>query len=88
MSKEQTGGPAFARPLSQHDTKLPGQPVPSQDGMTLRDWFAGEAVGAIIRRMPADMVFRSGVTGFRNQCAEVALAAYQIADAMIEQRSK
>lgn len=88
MIKKNTGGPAFPRALSQHDSRVQGTPNSAQEGMTLRDWLAGEAVGAIIRRMPADMVFRSGVTSFGNQCDEVALAAYQIADSMIEQRSK
>lgn len=86
MSKDKSGGPAFPRPISQKEHNNPTPESPAQEGMTLRDYLAGEAVGAIIRRMPDDMVFRYGVTGFRNQCDDVAMAAYQIADAMIKQR--
>lgn len=70
MSKD-TGGPAF--PLN--DERLP-----SFEGMTLRDWFAGQAlnfVGAKLAETPE-------VFSLKN----VAEAAYNIADDMIEQRSK
>lgn len=88
MSIKNTGGPAFPRPLSQHDTKLPGQPVPGQDGMTLRDWFAGQALDGVMATMPGECTQRPGTNGYRERNLELATWAYDIADAMIEARTK
>lgn len=42
MSNKNTGGPAFPRPISQHNGNIPGAKADQQDGMTLRDYFAGQ----------------------------------------------
>ena len=51
MSKREDGGPAFPRPVAQRET-LSGDRVFSvaqvaQAGMTLRDWFAGQALPSV-----------------------------------------
>ena len=68
MSKKETGGPAF--PVQ----GLRGPDV--SDGMTLRDWFAGQALKG--------MLASSEYTG---TCEEFAGWAYQHADAMLAERS-
>lgn len=56
-------------------------------GMTLRDWFAGQAVGAVIRQCAGDAAF-----GLPHDIATIeqlfADKAYQIADAMLTERSR
>lgn len=73
---EKDGGPAFP-----HDTLL-GQHGTIRDwgapGMSLRDWFAGKA-------LPFCLSEFGGNAEDQKQYAE---AAYQIADAMLAERSK
>jgi hypothetical protein len=69
--------PAFPSGTYTDGHKEDGTPVllPVNDGMTLRDWFAGQALASHILR---------GL-----QCAEnevVARQAYGLADAMLAQR--
>lgn len=52
-------------------------------GMTLRDWFAGQALG--IMNTALDQGYWSPG---ENPNKEIAEAAYQIADAMIAEREK
>jgi hypothetical protein len=49
-------------------------------GMSLRDWFAGQAIPAIIRQCASDLNYRDGA-----ETAEQYFArkAYEVADAMI-----
>ena len=70
-----TGGPAFP----QVDLKdAYGMLVPDrQSGMTLRDWFAGKAMQAYLTAPD---------TGWKFD--ELAGAAYEMADAMLKERSK
>lgn len=49
-------------------------------GMSLRDWFAGQAIGAIIRQCASD----SGVVS--SPAAYFAAKAYGLADAMLAAR--
>jgi hypothetical protein len=65
------GGLAFPRPASKATKEL-------QDGMTLLDWFAGQAMNGA--------VFNPEIVkgGFSN--GEVALWAYRMAHAMIKTR--
>lgn len=77
-----TGGPAFPRPLSHdkgdgtHWGDLP-EYVPPQDGMTLRDYFAAQALTALIA------VYSEG--GEINEY-DFARWAYAQADAMLKER--
>jgi hypothetical protein len=73
MSK--TGGPAF-----------PSGDYHPKDGMTLRDWFAGQAGGECFKQ-----AMKRGFEGPQHidQYTERAASwAYRIADAMIAERSK
>jgi hypothetical protein len=68
MSEPKDGGPAFPQ----------GACVPSsQDGMSLRDWFAGQALGAII-----------DVHGGKLSSKGIAHVCYDFADAMLAEREK
>ena len=71
MSEVKNGGEAF--PLQIHVS--PGSEI--QNGMFLRDWFAGMAVQGIL----ANSEFTCGKD-------DVAMYAYQYADAMLEARDK
>lgn len=79
------GGPAFGRAewIGREyfdDIKCQyKQPIHSTEGMTLRDWFAGHAMIAIVRNNK----------GFANATIEVASRlSYDLADAMIEASKK
>ena len=65
---DNTGGPAYP---PHHD------PNRHPSGMTLRDWFAGQALAMVMRR-------------FDHDCDpapdDIAMQAYFIADAMIAER--
>lgn len=68
------GGPAFPRP--QAETSIGG--CMEQDGMSLRDWFAGQALAGYLCANPDRMV------GTIN----AAENAYKYADAMLAERKK
>lgn len=68
MTKK-NGGPAFPRPVTEWNA---GQP-----GMTLRDWFAGQALAGIMAGWPANE---------RISEARAAEISYHAADAMIAER--
>jgi hypothetical protein len=69
MSKKQDGGPAF-----------PAEHGLSKSGMSLRDWFAGQALVGLAREISDDITVhrRNGI----------ASDAYELADAMLAERSK
>lgn len=69
MSDDLTGGPAFP-PMDNPDT--------NHSGMTLRDWFAGQAMAGM---NAADRRWDNGKF-------DMAIAAYAQADAMLAERSK
>ena len=73
MTDNDDGGPAFPRPASSADV---GYVEPAEIGMSLRDWFAGQALAGI------------AATNILNAKLgrEVATLAYAIADAMLEAR--
>lgn len=71
-----TNPPAF--PLAPRD--LYGEVQP---GMTLRDWFAGQIAVAFVAEIAKERTM-----AMKRQAAEVAEAAYQLADAMLEEREK
>ena len=64
---------AFPRTPVLESTATVGVWEHGQEGMTLRDWFAGQALGSL--SMASDL-------------KTVAEIAYQVADAMLEQRAK
>ena len=77
MNNTYTGGPAFP---------LHSEVRPSMDtewcGMTLRDWFAGMAMQGLIASP------RGPINGQDATDKWYAEAAYMVADAMIQERSK
>lgn len=82
------GGPAFARGGCNW-TEDHGDGAWSQEGMSLRDYFAAKAMQAAFSgagaRMVADRDSRYDET---NWAQVVALNAYEMADAMLAQRQK
>ncbi len=68
------GGPAF--PHSGHDDHHGDIAYPDA-GMSLRDWFAGQALAGLIHR---------GFTEFGNRESGYTALAYTYADAMLKQR--
>lgn len=73
------GGPAFPIPESRDPTT--GQGIyECWGGMSLRDWFAGQALGTLLETCRGD---NRGV-GFTDH---VASCAYAVADAMLKARS-
>jgi len=67
MSKGNDGGPAFPRPASQHSEP--------QEGMTIRDWLAGQALAGMLA-CPSIGGSIDGISRF----------AYEYADAMLRAR--
>lgn len=73
------GGPAFPVPFERWDYKSGGSP----DGMSLRDWLAGQASGAVIITCARDSI-PDGLT--REEW--FAIRSYAVADAMLEVRKQ
>ena len=85
---ETTGGPAFpAFEIRTHDTQ--DLVANASQGMTLRDWFAGQAlIGIIANQALLDVI--SKVSIVERVCPSVlqSRAAYETADAMLAHRSQ
>lgn len=81
MADINTGGPAFPRP--QAETSQGGNF--EQDGMTLRDWFAGQALSGMMASQ-----YVSEHAGVHKTDAGMvdglALRSYQLADALLAAR--
>ena len=76
MSKD-TGGPAFPK---QGLSGLPnGDVIYGREGMTLRDYFAAKAMQGLLSAHFCSDEYTSEV---------IAATAYQMADAMLTERSK
>jgi hypothetical protein len=79
--------PAFPRPASQVESLNPITQVSSQDGMTLRDYFASKAMQSYIGNTDAIKAiwekFPYSADKMRRHIAEVS---YACADAMLEAR--
>jgi len=77
MTYIKNGGHAFPKPLDPYPSDGVGY-----DGMTLRDWFAGQAVSALPIRSWPDEDFPTHQDKFNAW----AKAAYAVADAMLAAR--
>ena len=78
MTDRHDGGPAF--PVAAHPvTDIYGYDTSS--GMSLRDWFAGQAMAGLLRDN------RTGCANFDRQ-DQLSRLAYQMADAMLAARSE
>ena len=76
MTTKDDGGQAFPRA----GFECPEYMCEEVDGMTLRDWFAGQALAGFI----ASGTFSNAGTGFESF---IAGHAYNVADAMLEARN-
>ena len=72
------GGPAFPRPESRGTSGA--ITLHGQNGMTLRDYFAGQALAGAVGFSPSDPFRRY------HQPEDVAAACYRFADAMLAAR--
>ena len=86
MTETKDGGPAFPTFAIRHTLLASGQfataAVVDKDGMTLLDYFAGQAIGAVIAAQCA------GHFSDKRSSEGAAQLAYSIADAMLAERSK
>jgi hypothetical protein len=83
---DETGGPAFPRPYSQHeDSSLNLESFEQQDGMTLRDYFAAKALPAIVANSDE---YDQYIGSEEDLCKNCAAAAYAFADAMLWAREQ
>ena len=78
MSERDDGGPAF--PTDEDTYDYQGRRDAARLGMTLRDWFAGQALTGVLASLPD--------TGHAVNCDSLAAFSYSMADAMLEARKK
>ncbi len=78
MSEKDTGGPAFPDPGRAQSVKQ--REILGNQGMSLRDWFAGMAMQAMMTQTEPSLRMAS-----RNA---IAIVAYEVANTMIQERSK
>lgn len=79
MSKQDTGGPAFPVPLTDaQEAAWNEAKLPSANGMTLRDYFAAEAMQALLVDAECGP----------NSVKDFAESAYIMADAMLKAREQ
>ena len=91
MSKENDGGPAFPQDLQGRRGD-----DPDMQGMSLRDWFAGQAMPALMTNSNAVFVAAAksdspeALRLAKLAYSETAIAAgaYALADAMLEARKQ
>lgn len=79
MAEPRDGGPAFPQPATAegHATNTP-------PGMSLRDYFAGQALAGMVANSLTDEQVRATKS---DPCAVVASWAYEYADAMLAARA-
>lgn len=73
MTQQDNGGPAFPTTAGQ---------VVYSHGMTLRDWFAGQALSGMLSNCD-----ESGLNGWGGMYEAAAKEAYSFADALLAARS-
>lgn len=82
------GGPAFPRPASEGHHVHDGEHIHGygeQSGMTLRDWFAGQA---LIGQLSGDQTEEAPSHEVMADAESFASSAYIYADAMLKAREK
>lgn len=83
MGKTNDGGPAYPT----RDFWDEAESRKHEHGMSLRDWFAGQALKGIIAKSP----YKSGTLAEMKASGDIearVAAAYDYADAMLAERSK
>jgi hypothetical protein len=90
MNERKDGGPAFPRPIG--STGAAGQFNPSQEGMSLRDFFAAAAMqgmcGQFVTEEGNAIVDRLAAHYKTTPACAVAKMAGEFSDAMIAERAK
>ena len=85
------GGPAFPRPVSEDKTQGTqhdgNRTVDAQDGMSLRDYFAAQALGGLLAGSAAMHVTIDG-SWVDGREKTLATFSYSLADAMLVARKK
>lgn len=81
------GGQAFPQPMAISPN---GDAYPAYPGMTLRDWFAGQALAGLCANPggPYQANDRSGWGLVNCGTDDIGGEAYRLADAMLAERSK
>lgn len=82
MSRIDDGGPAFPRPMSHDGNGSRAEAFSAHEGMSLRDWFAGQALAGML----ADPDVGCTPEHAHKFVGVVAIEAYQMADAMLAAR--
>lgn len=78
------GGPAFPVPIpGGYAPKMTLEEIRQTCGMSLRDWFAGQALAGIMSSRDFTP-YRSGLQG--HEIGHLTKSAYQLADNMLEAR--
>lgn len=87
MAEINDGGPAFATPHTgsfdngdAHDTRIF---YGGNDGMSLRDWFAGQALSGLLQVCTQDTLADGPTYG-----QHISKNAYDLADTMLAERAK
>lgn len=80
MTKTNDGGPAFPTP----EFTAGDICQPPRSGMTLRDWFAGQAIPVAAQWEQMSPTYGESVGSYRG----IAERAYYIADAMLAERER
>lgn len=84
MSDKNDGGPAFPEPPLEHDHYW----HPGTQGMSLRDWFAGQALAGLLANSGGP-IQANGMSGWGLcNCKEGDVVGYvfHLADAMLAER--
>lgn len=89
MSTPNDGGPAFPR---MSHTDCYNYRHPANDGMSLRDWFAGQALAGMCVGLVGELKFagRFEISAYAHGPCNTVIAerAYSAADAMLAERNK
>jgi hypothetical protein len=82
------GGPAF--PFIWYDTNSIGDIVPRESfaGMSLRDWFAGQALLGFFSSLNFHGDLFEKYKKSESWDKKIALLSYEVADAMLKEREK
>jgi len=80
------GGQAFPRPIGNYKKLDIGEHNEAQRGISLRDWFAGMALGGLCSATQGLGDFEICLATKQNRDRSVTERAYALADAMLAER--
>lgn len=82
MEKKNDGGSAFPIPCCPALCNEHGHNIDVDEGMSLRDWFAGRAMQGLLSAGAGDGMWNIGKTNAGNWHGLLAAKAFQISDEM------